>query len=94
MPGRPRVERGPEGSRLPGTELNAGAHLVEVRLARTAAPRRVGAVRRDLVVERDAHLVERGLVDLASFTSPRFTSPRARGEVAREARRVRGPPRF
>jgi hypothetical protein len=72
---------------LAGHRLNGGAYLVEVRLARTAAPSRVGPVRRNLVVERDAHLVERGLVDFASFTSPRFTSPRraGRGRIAKRS---------
>jgi hypothetical protein len=81
---------------LAGHRLNAGAHLVEVRLARTAAPPPAGAMRGGLVIERDAHLIERGLVDFASLTSPRFlTSPRLRGEVAARSAAGEGAlPRF
>ncbi len=51
-------------------------HFVKRRFAWNAASQlvRAGAVRRDLMTQRDAHFVERGLV--------RFASPRVRGEVA------------
>src|SRR5262249_37723758 len=54
-----------------GFRLGAGAHFIERRFARAAVVR---AMRRHFVGERDAHLVERRLVNaacLACFTSPR-----------------------
>src|SRR5262249_34486307 len=51
-----------------GLRLRSRAHLVEGGLARGVAFV-AGAVRRDLVIERDAHFVEGGFVDAASATA-------------------------
>src|SRR5215212_5495790 len=75
-----------------GFRLRARSHLVEPWLARAFALRAfaAGAVRRDLVVERDAHLVEIGLVDtalpLTRLSAPRFgTLSRFTGRGKRRA---------
>src|SRR6185437_9226543 len=71
---RAAQRRARAGASFCGDRFHAGAHLVERGLAGGASLIRSRAVRRDFVMERDAHLVERGLVDF------RLTSPRVRGE--------------
>src|ERR1700678_1157726 len=52
--------------------LYTRTHFVERRFVRCGAfACAAGAMRRDFVVERDAHFVERRLVDFALFPSPR-----------------------
>ena len=62
-------------SRLPGTDSTPGPISSSVGLRGRRAP--PGAVRGDFVVERDAHLVERGLMDLLLHLAPLAGGPRA-----------------
>src|SRR5579872_5511191 len=81
-----RARAGPTLSR---NRFHAGAHLVERRLAGLGAVVCSGPVRRDFVMERNTHFVERGLVDF------RLTSPRVRGEVVARSEAGEGAfPRF